>query len=126
MRSDNPQAPDIIVDSAWIITWAERGQIGYLFYFGILTWPLFRLGAGVRLAKDEKDKRLLAGFGLISALALFDLMVNGLFNPISILITGILWGMARADWLRQGQSAPAAIPYGGYYSPAYPSIPMMK
>lgn len=76
-------------DGAWIIVIGQRGWIGYLGQFGLLTWPIFMLALNRKRYDVAPVTALLA---LVLTAALVDLIPNGFLSPITILIAGALWG----------------------------------
>lgn len=78
-----------VTDSRWIITFGQRGWVGYLAEFGLLCGPVL-LAAMRRRSRALPEETI--GLALMLALALIDLMVNGFLNPVIWLVAGATLG----------------------------------
>jgi hypothetical protein len=99
-------------DGLWLITFGERGAVGFLSYFGLFAFPLILLAARSRRIEVSPATAALA---MILAANLLDLIPNSGRTVVTMLIAGALIG--RLEHARQTAPAgatPAAIaPVGG-------------
>ncbi len=102
-----------VADGFWIITLGMRGIIGFLQSFGLLLIPILALWRVLPKVRDPADRRLLAGYGLILAVAVFDLIPNGLFSNYPYLLAGALMGFVQEIKTRPRNWAPAYQPPPG-------------
>jgi hypothetical protein len=115
-----------VVDGFWIISFNERGFIGYYALFGLMTLPIFV--AAKRINKiDKKDRSLLGGLTLIHAFYCFDLLVNGLFNAFPFLFGGLVLGISKNAWPQlSSRNSMLSIPPERRSVPApHPSLPSL-
>lgn len=78
-----------VSDGEWIIVLGERGWVGYLGYFGILTAPLLLLA---RTARRRPLPHTTAAMGLITAANLIYLVPNSVLSPIGWMMSGAIAG----------------------------------
>lgn len=81
-----------VADGTWIIILGERGWVGYICFFGLLTIPMIYLLFTVR-RKDFNP--VIATMGLIMAANLIYLVPNSTLTPVGWLIMGSLAGFIR-------------------------------
>ncbi len=79
-------------DSAWIIQLGDLGIFGFVGRFSFLLFPLLALVRRMKYVQRATDRRLLAGLGLMIGFAAFDLILNGDYNRIVLVLSGALWG----------------------------------
>jgi hypothetical protein len=91
-------------DGMWIVTFAQRGWIGYLGFYGLLCLPIILLIFRNRGTGLEPETAVLA---LVLSAQLIDTIPNGFVSPISWLITGALLGRLE---FRQATAAQQAEP----------------
>ncbi len=87
-------------DGLWLITFGERGVVGFLAYFGLFAFPLILLAARSRRIEVSPATAALA---VILAANLLDLIPNSGRTVVTMLIAGALIG--RLEHARQ--TAPA-------------------
>ncbi|MEE4118127.1 MAG: hypothetical protein V2I65_03830 [Paracoccaceae bacterium] len=95
-------------DGLWLITFGERGVVGFLSYFGLFAFPLILLAARSRRIEVSPATAALA---VILAANLLDLIPNSGRTVVTMLIAGALIG--RLEHARQTAPAsanPAAVP----------------
>lgn len=78
-----------VSDGEWIIVLGERGWIGYIGYFGILTGPLLLLA---RASRRRPVPHTTSAMGLITAANLIYLVPNSTLSPIGWLMSGAIAG----------------------------------
>jgi len=72
--------------------------------FGFLLIPILRARRHFKLLQNPKDQRLLAGIALMTAMAVLDLIPNGLFATYPYFLAGALAGSVeelrnrRSSW----------------------------
>ncbi|MEM7135848.1 MAG: hypothetical protein AAF500_04670 [Myxococcota bacterium] len=81
-----------IRDGAWIATLGNTGIIGFIGHFGLLVFPVWVLWRRISRVPKVANRRLLAALALMVGLSCFDLIPNGNFNTISLLLAGALYG----------------------------------
>ena len=67
---------DSITDGLWILTLGSFGFVGFLAQFGLLTLPVFRVGAAIKRVQSERERILLAGLTAIVALTAIEQLPN--------------------------------------------------
>ncbi|RDC72794.1 hypothetical protein DLJ49_09225 [Rhodovulum sp. 12E13] len=99
-------------DGLWLITFGERGVVGFLAYFGLFAFPLVLLAARSRRIEVSPATTALA---VILAANLLDLIPNSGSTVVTMLIAGALIG--RLEHARQtapaGATQAATAPVGG-------------
>jgi hypothetical protein len=103
-----------VADGQWIIVFGMHGVVGMVVAFGFLLIPILRARRHFKLLQNPKDQRLLAGIALMTAMAVLDLIPNGLFATYPYFLAGALAGSVEElrNWRR---SPPPPSP------PAWPS-----
>lgn len=80
-------------DGAWIIILSAQGLMGFLCFFSLLLTPVWmsqRYISGRNLS--TQDRALLSGLSLIVLVSTFELLINGLFNSLPMILAGALYG----------------------------------
>ena len=96
-----------IADGQWIITLGMYGWCGFIAYFGLSVLPLIYLVREAWLGRAEDMSRMTAGWALILAASVLDMLPNATQVPLTWLMTGALLGEAeRLRVLRLGRVAP--------------------
>ncbi len=90
-------------DGLWIVTLGQRGWIGYLGLFGLLTLPVMWLALSKRI-KDIPQPTLALAF--IAAGNLIYMIVNATMTPIGLLVFGAISGFVVYG--QQNSEGPAA------------------
>ncbi len=83
-------------DGLWILTLGSFGFVGFLAQFGLLTLPVFRVGAAIKRVKSERERIILAGFTVIVALTAIEQLPNASITPWSWLMAGALLGRVES------------------------------
>lgn len=99
-----------IADGYWIIVFGTRGVVGLVQAFGLLLIPIFAIRRVFSKLTDPTSRQLIAGFTLILAVAVLDLLPNGLFLNYTYLLSGALLGFAQEIKKRPGSWVPAPAP----------------
>jgi len=76
-------------DGRWIGVLGERGWVGFIGYFGLLTAPAFLLQ---RAARRRKLTQATAGLGLIMAAVIAYQIPNNTIGPLVLVVAGALSG----------------------------------
>ena len=76
-----------LTDGVWIIAFGQRGWVGYLAFFGLLSVPILFLG---RTARRKKLTPAIAGMAVITAGNLMYLIPNSTLSPIAMLLLGTI------------------------------------
>ncbi|QDS96075.1 hypothetical protein FF011L_48790 [Roseimaritima multifibrata] len=84
------------VDGFWTIVFGQRGLIGLAAFTSLHLWPTIAICFGA-LGRRLREPELipLSSFMLILSLAMIDNLLNGLYNPVFPLISGMLIGIAQ-------------------------------
>jgi hypothetical protein len=104
-------------DGLWILMLGQFGLVGFLAQFGLLTLPIFRVGAAIKRVQSEREGIFLAALAGIAALTVIEQLPNSSVSPWSWLLAGALLGrsesiMAKARGSRIGREV-VAKPSGG-------------
>lgn len=98
--------PETVADGWWIIVLGQRGLVGFLAHFGLLTVPvLLAQHRLTRVRLPEREQRLIAGFSLIVAVSTVDLLPNTLWTYFAPVFAGGLAGVVQD--LPRRQTTPA-------------------
>lgn len=89
-----------VQDGTWIIVLGERGWLGYIAYFGLITFPLLMLRRTIRRKTLEPAT---AGLAIITAVNLIYIIPNSTLSSIGWLTFGALAGYVQFDMRRAGQ-----------------------
>ena len=81
-----------VSDGIWIIILGERGWIGYICFFGLLTLPMIYL---TRAARQKQATPVIIAMGLIMAANLIYMIPNSTLSPIGWLLAGTMAGFIR-------------------------------
>ena len=102
----------VITDSFWVIVYSTRGFVGLAVVAWLLLRPVIRAR---RLAAryPTSDRRMVGALALVVAVQAVDLLINGLFNGLSLFTAGALvgacsGGRAEAPDLAAAEDAPAS------------------
>ncbi|MEL7114014.1 MAG: hypothetical protein AAGP08_00235 [Pseudomonadota bacterium] len=95
-------------DGLWVITLGERGWVGYVCFFLILTLPMFFL---VRSVRRKESSHVLPAMSLIMAANLLYMIPNSTLSPIGWMIMGtvaafVRWHLVEVDPEQQEEDAP--------------------
>lgn len=83
-------------DGEWIVTLGTFGLVGFIAQFGLLALPIYRAASALKYAWPAQNKIYLAALVLISAITMFDLLLNsGGLSTWTWLISGSLLGHAE-------------------------------
>lgn len=97
-----------VTDGLWIIILGERGWIGYICFFGLLTLPLLALP---RVRKRKEIPIETVALAVIMAGNLIYLVPNSTLSPIAWLMAGALAGFVQYDVkATEDTAAPVAKP----------------
>lgn len=83
-----------VTDGDWMIQLGSRGVVGFLGLYGALAISVLLAQRRLGRIRDRKSRVLLAGLGLISALATVDLLPNGLFHYLPFFFAGAVAGLS--------------------------------
>lgn len=81
-----------VSDGIWIIILGERGWVGYICFFGLLTLPMIYL---VRVARKKEVTPVIIAMGLIMAANLIYMIPNSTLSPIGWLLAGTMAAFIR-------------------------------
>ncbi|MEC7522779.1 MAG: hypothetical protein VYE22_23015 [Myxococcota bacterium] len=84
-----------ITDGDWMIQFGTRGVVGFVALYGMLVFAIFVAQRRLKRIPDRRERLLLSGLALISALITVDLLPNGLFNYLPFFFAGALVGLAE-------------------------------
>ena len=80
----------VVTDGYWIIVLSVGGLLRLACSFGLLLYPVVRATRVLREVREPGDRLLLAGLAVVLACCVFDLLPNGMFNPIPLFLAGAL------------------------------------
>jgi hypothetical protein len=106
-----------ITDGLWILTVGQFGIVGFLAQFGLLTLPVFRVGAAIKRVRSAREGIFLAALTGILAITVIEQLPNASVTPWSWLLAGALLGRTESIMLKARYSKMArdvvAQPSGG-------------
>ena len=80
----------VVTDGYWIIVLCGGGLLRLVCAFGLLLYPVMRAARVLRRVREPGDRFLLAGLAVALACYVFDLLPNGMGNPIPLFLAGAL------------------------------------
>jgi O-antigen ligase len=80
-------------DAFYIIITSQAGIVGAFCVFGLLAYPIFRLLRQSRRIASPQLQALAFGLGYILLVRLLDLMQNGFYSSLPMLLSGALLGV---------------------------------
>ena len=80
----------VVTDGYWIIMLTGGGLLRLVCAFGLLLYPVMRAGRVLRQVREPCDRFLLAGLAVVVACYVFDLLPNGMGNPLVLFLAGAL------------------------------------
>ncbi len=83
-----------VTDGDWMIEVGSRGIVGFLALYGALALAVLLAQRRLRRVRRRRDRVLLAGLAMISALQTVDLLPNGLFHYLPFFFAGALDGLS--------------------------------
>lgn len=83
-----------VQDGAWIIVLGLRGMVGFVSFFGALIIPLFYALFKIGKLKDERDKRILAFFCMVTAMLTLNMLPNMAIDCLPFLMAGGTMGLS--------------------------------
>ncbi|MCA9509367.1 MAG: hypothetical protein KC560_01595, partial [Myxococcales bacterium] len=96
-----------ITDGYWIIQLGQRGILGMILTFGLILIPVLVVYRRLPRVRDRSDASLLATLALIVALLAVDLLPNGLFTFLPIVLSGALLGTVQGIVENEARAARA-------------------
>lgn len=97
-----------VTDGDWMIQVGTRGLVGFIGLYGILALSVVLAQRRLKRIPGRRDRLLLAGLALVSALQTVDLLPNGLFHFLPFFFAGAVAGLS--DGLaRARRSAPRSV-----------------
>lgn len=96
-------------DGIWIIILGNYGWIGYVAFFGFLTFPVIVLW---RMSRHREIPYETAGLAVIMAGNFIYMIPNSTLSPIGWLMAGALAGYVQFEPVRSKASEPAAVGSG--------------
>lgn len=84
-----------IVDGFWIIQLGQRGILGMLSIFGFIALPVLLTYRRFDRIHSRRDRSLMASLALIVSLLAIDLLPNGLFTYLPLVLSGALLGLVE-------------------------------
>lgn len=84
-----------ITDGDWMIQLGTRGLMGFIGLYGILALSVVLAQRRLKKISSRRDRVLLAGLGLVSALQTVDLLPNGLFHFLPFFFAGAVSGLTE-------------------------------
>ena len=85
-----------ITDGLWILILGQFGLVGFLAQFGLLTLPVFRVGAAIKRVRSAREGIFLAALAGIVAVTVIEQLPNASVTPWSWLLAGVLLGRAES------------------------------
>lgn len=87
---DNTGRDTVVTDGYWIIVLTGGGLLRLACSFGLLLYPVMRAARVLRRVRDPSDRFLLVGLAVALACFVFDLLPNGMGNPLPLFLAGAL------------------------------------
>jgi hypothetical protein len=87
---DSTGRDTVVTDGYWIIVLCSGGLLRLVCSFGLLLYPVMRAARVLRRVREPGDRFLLAGLAVVVACHVFDLLPNGLGNPLVLFLAGAL------------------------------------
>lgn len=81
-----------VLDGYWAIEIGNRGLVGFVATFGLVTWPVFSAIRAFRRIEKKADRRLIAAVSLMVVLYVFDWIPNSSLTPDLTFLSGGLAG----------------------------------
>jgi hypothetical protein len=79
-----------ITDGYWIIELGAGGLVQLACSFGLLLYPVMHAARVLRRVREPGDRFLLAGLAVVLVCYVFDLLPNGMYNPLPMFLAGAL------------------------------------
>ncbi len=89
-----------LTDGLWVIKIGIGGWVGFLAFFGMLTWPVIALWRASNQPGAPPLPLIATGLCLLLAINIFEFLPNSTLTPMTWLIAGSLLGYAES--LRKG------------------------
>jgi hypothetical protein len=83
-------------DGLWILILGQFGFVGFLGQFGLLTLPVFRVGAAIKRVRSAREAIFVAALTGIVALTVIEQLPNASVTPWSWLLAGALLGRVES------------------------------
>jgi hypothetical protein len=87
---DDAGRDTVVTDGYWIIVLTCGGLLRLACTFGLLLYPVMRAARVLRRVREPGDRFLLAGLAVVLACHVFDLLPNGMGNPLALFLAGAL------------------------------------
>jgi hypothetical protein len=87
---DDTGRDTVVTDGYWIIVLTCGGLLRLACTFGLLLYPVMRAARVLRRVREPSDRFLLAGLAVVLACYVFDLLPNGMGNPLPLFLAGAL------------------------------------
>ncbi len=101
-----------VFDGAWIIILSSYGMIGFLTTFTLFLGPIWMAKKSISKPLEPKTRIIFTAIAMMVLVSTFELLINGLYNNILIVLAGALCGLSET--LTADRKAPrhAALPTG--------------
>jgi len=94
-----------VTDGYWVIALGKQGIVGFVCNFGLALFPVWIAAYQQRRVRRGRSRRWLAALACIVAVGGLNLLPNAQFDPVFLLCSGALLGVAEAA--RASSAAPA-------------------
>lgn len=95
-----------IIDGFWVLTFGERGLVGFVAIFGLMLLPVYRMRRFHARFSDPGTRAVLGCLALICVIYVLDLIPNSSIDPYLTFIIGVVASLGRM----QPNVAPAVAP----------------
>ncbi len=86
---------DSVTDGHWIIILGNFGFVGMVAMYGMLLTPCLLTARRLRRIHDARERLIVGSMSLVTVVAIVDLLPNGLYTGIPLLLAGSLDGASK-------------------------------
>jgi hypothetical protein len=111
--SERRRGKDLVADGFWIIRFSSRGVAGQVGYVLLFVVPILQSLRVLERAREQRERILLAGAGLVVATYALDTLPNGLWSSFPLVLAGGLAAASRGhrhEARRRAKPASAKTP----------------
>jgi hypothetical protein len=84
-----------VTDGLWALEFGQEGAVGFIIYFGMLLYPVWKARNALRGLPSSQDEKLVAGLAVVGAIYIVELIPNSSIDPYLTFMTAVLAGVAR-------------------------------
>jgi hypothetical protein len=84
-----------VTDGLWAMEFGQEGAVGYVLFFGMLLYPVWKARKTLPGLPSAQDEKLVASLAFVGAIYIVDLIPNSSVDPYLTFLVAVLSGVVR-------------------------------